>query len=145
MGVVNGEGEYAVQLRKHSLTEYGVRLQQHLGVGTAAKTESPRRQIGPQVGEIVDFAIEADDVAAIRACHRLSAGRRGIDDRESRMAQSDLAGRIDKHSVVVRPSALQRQDCRNQGGAFDRGPSADSCDTAHYTRRTNSCAGISTA
>ncbi len=48
-----------------------------------------RFQLTAQVGEIVDFPVENDDVTPIGADHRLMAGRREIDDGEADEAKTD--------------------------------------------------------
>src|SRR5581483_5664389 len=44
--------------------------QQHLGVGVAAEALAPRLEVVAQLPEVVDLAVEDDDVAAVGRVHR---------------------------------------------------------------------------
>ncbi len=89
------------------------RRDQHLAVGVAA----PRRcapctlEFRAQFAMVVDFAVEDDDVATARGCHRLSAVHRQVDDREPPVAERDAGLRIDPDPLPVRPA--MREACRH--------------------------------
>ena len=68
--------EHAAQARKHARAPGLIAVDDHLGVGAAAKHKTRRFELAPQLHEIVDLAVEAHPHAAIGAAHRLVAGRR---------------------------------------------------------------------
>ena len=74
------------------------------GVGMTAPVgrRTSRRQVAPQLQVIVDFAIEGNDIPAAVRKHRLVARLRGIDDRQSRVAERDACWIIIPAADVVR-------------------------------------------
>ncbi len=59
-----------------------------------------------QFDEVVDLAVEDDDVTSIAAQHRLVAGRRQIQDRKAAKPQGDVILR--EHAVIVRTAMCEQ-------------------------------------
>ena len=70
-------------------------------------TRRRARQRRPQFLVVVDLAVVDDDEAAVGRDHRLMAGRRQIDDRETAMRERDAGLGVDPNAVVVRPAMPQ--------------------------------------
>ena len=76
-------------------------LQHHLGVGMSAKPDSARFKLRAKLLEIVNLTIECDDEAAVIGDHRLMAGGRKIDNRQSPMRQSNAGFGIAPGTAII--------------------------------------------
>ena len=86
-------------------------FQQRFGIGRAAPgnaADFPLQRL-PQSAEIIDFAVERDDVAAILRQHRLMPRRRKINDGQAAMRQRDAARFVKPDSGVIRPAMAERR------------------------------------
>src|SRR5581483_11948157 len=77
-------------------------------VGVAAEALAFRLELVAQLPEVVDLAVEHDDVAAVGRMHRLVAGLREVDDGEPAEPQARLA--FAPRRVLVRTPVLQAGD-----------------------------------
>ena len=66
-------------------------MQDDLGVGVCPEPSAERLELAPELDVVVDLAIERDPEVALLQAHRLFAGRRGVDDRESGVGEAELA------------------------------------------------------
>jgi len=89
-GVVDGEGKHSLEVVDHVASPARITLQECLGIARAFPIYV-RPQLRAQSPVIIDFAVHHDHIARDRICHRLRAGRRKIDDRQSRVAQPAAA------------------------------------------------------
>ncbi len=65
-------------------------------------------QLLEQARRIVDFAIEADDIASGVAGHRLVTLRRKVNDREAAEAEGDTGGGVGERAVIAGSAMAQR-------------------------------------
>src|SRR5215831_19636312 len=79
-----------------------------LGVAAAAERIAEGTELPPNLREIVDFAIVAYPDRPVRACHRLMAGGRRVDDRQTRMGEPGLS--VGPNAFIVRPPMPHRRD-----------------------------------
>ena len=100
--VPDGERKHAVDLFEETLSSLEVEMQQNFGVGGRAKAMTTLRQPLGEAGVIVALAIVGDPHRPVLAAHRLMAGGRQVDDRQSAMAKSDIAAQ--HMAAVIRPS-----------------------------------------
>ena len=84
--VPNGDGEHADQTR-HRLrdAEFGDRFDDDFRIGVSAEVASAFLQVGANFLEVVDLAVEDDDVAAVMGEHRLMPFLRQVHDRQAPM------------------------------------------------------------
>ena len=66
-------------------------IQQDFAVGTRLEPISCGFKLGPQLAKVVDLAVVAQYIARIGRNHRLMAGRRKVNDRQSPVAEADIA------------------------------------------------------
>ena len=89
-------------------------LQHHFGIGVSPKFDAARFEFGAQLLEIVDLAVVSDDKAAIGGNHRLMAGRREIDNRQTPMGQCDARFSIAPDPLIIRTAigeAVRHRHC----------------------------------
>ena len=111
--VPQGECEHALDAPEGSLGAPMVDCgEQDLGVGVATEGIAAGLELGPKPQEIVDLAIERDDVAARSREHRLVAGRRRVDDGKTPMAQSQAGRGVNPRARAIRSAMLQRSGHR---------------------------------
>ena len=107
-GVVEGEGKHPVEFVEGCLAPLGEGVEQDLRVARGVERVPLRQQPGPQVGVVVDLAVEDDHIARGGIHHRLMTGRREVEDRQPPEAEGrDRAGRVvrERHlgeAIVVR-------------------------------------------
>jgi hypothetical protein len=102
----------------------------------APETVAERFELWPHFGGAVDLAVIGDDVATGGRDHRLRAGRRQINDRESRMPEAKPRVGIDEHAARVRSPMGEpcRHGDRNRLELLRPGPALKlekACDAAH--------------
>ena len=124
--VPDGEGEHPGEALDTRLAVDRVRVQDHLGVAPRSEPTPPGLELGAQLAEVVDLAVEDDPVPSGGVAHRLPAGYE-IDDRQPRHPETDIAGGMDPR--VVGPSVLEEPEHRGQELARGRADVAG--DTAH--------------
>jgi hypothetical protein len=90
--VPDGEGEHAAQALHHALAPVLPGAQQHLGVRGRREGVARSLELGAQLAEVVDLAVERERQARRRVAHRLVAAAR-IDDGEAAVPQQDAAAR----------------------------------------------------
>src|SRR5205823_5323331 len=78
--------EHAAQALDDALAPMLVGAQQHLGVGIALEAIAEAFELGTQLAEVVDLAVEGEREAGARIAHRLERAF-GIDDREAPVAE----------------------------------------------------------
>ncbi len=112
LGIVpDGEGEHAGEAVDARLAVDGVRVQDHLGVAPRSEPTPTGLQLGAQLAEVVDLAVEDDPVPPGGVAHRLPAGHE-IDDRQTGHPETDVAGGVDPR--IVGPSVLEEPEHRGQ-------------------------------
>ena len=67
-------------------------MDDHLGVAVRAEAVPARLELGADVGEVVDLAVEDDPDRAVLVGERLIAGRE-IDDAQAAMPEADPGAR----------------------------------------------------
>ena len=87
--VPDDQGEHAAQARQHRRPFLREQGQQHFGIRTGAEHNPLGRQLAAQFPEVVDFAVEDDDVAPAGRAHRLVGPLVEIENRQAAMAQPD--------------------------------------------------------
>ena len=103
------QGEHALRAAQRLLDAPLLdRGQQHLGVGVAAEAVPARPERGPQAAEVVDLAVQDQDVAARGGGHRLAAGGREVDDGEPPVAERHAGPGVGPGPGVVGPAVAQR-------------------------------------
>ncbi len=115
--IVDGEGEHAVEARQHRRPPLPPAAQDHLGIAMRGEDVAERFQLGADLGEIVDLAVEGDDVAAVLRRHRLRAAGH-VDDGEAAVAEADAGGR--PHPLPIRAAMGLRVRHRADALRIDR-------------------------
>ena len=106
-------------------------MQQHFRVGMSAKP-ARRLEFRAQPLEIVDLAVEHDDVLRVVARHRLVAGDRQVDDGQPARAEADALAR--PHAAVIGAAMDHARVGALHTFALPPGPRADdSADGAHVS------------
>jgi hypothetical protein len=85
----------------------------------AAEFAAQRFELGADLGEIINFAVEGNDEAAAGRDHRLRAGRRQVDDREAAMAERQSRLSIAPDIAGIRP-AMKHDIGHALGGMAER-------------------------
>ena len=85
------ESEHAAQVVDHGLALLGIEMQQDLGIRAGAEDAAPSLEAVAQLPEVVDLAVEGDDVLAVGAEHRLRGCGGEIDDGEATVPEADAA------------------------------------------------------
>ena len=130
--IENGKGEHAVQGVDHLRAAFLVQVQQHFRVGARAELVT-LAQIGVQFAKIVDLAIEDHPTRAVLVAHRLMAGRRQIDDRQSPKCQPRRPKNLD--TLVVWAAVADRIGHAAQHVAIGLAPGIAMHDAADSTHR----------
>src|SRR5262249_23320563 len=121
-------------------------LEHDLGIGTAAKPNATRLTLAAQFVEIIDCAVVRDDQLSIRRDHRLMAGCREVDDRESAVGEGNAGLGIAPEAMIVGTAigdAVGHHD-RVAFKPFARGgcKSQNAGNAAHYLVRRLNWAGM---
>ena len=105
VAVPEREREHAAEAR-HALLAPGLPgVDDHLGVAAGAEDVAQRLQLGHQLLEVVDLAVEDDADAAVLVEQRLLAGG-DVDDRQPAMAEADA--RLDVDAALVGAAVVLR-------------------------------------
>ena len=115
LGLVQREGEHAVQLVEQCHPLLFEQMEDDLGVARAAEDMALGDQSLAQGGVIVDLAVHGQDQRAVLVHHRLRAGGAEVDDRQARMAEEHAGGGIPPLPGPVRAAMMQRAE-RAPGG-----------------------------
>ena len=114
------EGEHAVQARQQALwtlVDHG--LEQHFRIAAGPKGNAATFQFGPELAEIVDLAVEHQDVAATLVPHRLMTALIEVDQREPGMGQPKAV--TNEAPLGVGPSVQERVHRSLELGLTDAG------------------------
>ena len=85
--IPDGEGEHAAEAREHGCAVAGVEGEEDFGVRGGAEGDALRFELGAELAEVVDLAIEDDSEIAIAPMHGLGGARVEIEDGEPAMAE----------------------------------------------------------
>src|SRR5207244_2656543 len=85
------EGELAAQVLHALRAPLLVGAQQHLGIGVALEAVTVALELGAQLAEVVDLAVESQREAGLGIAHRLARAVR-IDDREAPVSEHAAVG-----------------------------------------------------
>ena len=135
LNVEDREAPHAVEALEAGLAPLGIACEQHLGVGLGMKSMTAALQLASKVAVVVDLAVIDDPQSAVGGAHRLVAGGRRIENRQTPVPEpqaarqhhrpSDMSGRrlervvaavapdlpvtrvIDEIPLVVRPSMTE--------------------------------------
>ena len=107
------EGEHAAEAIDRAVAPLLVRVHDHLGVRVRAEPVAVRLELGADLGEVVDLAVEDDPDRAVLVRQRLIAGRK-VDDAETTVAEADALADVEPVGV----GAAVRDDARHRGEAF---------------------------
>ena len=136
------EREHAPQPVDHRGAVAIVQVQQHLGIGSRPEAPPRRLQLSAEAAIVVDLAVERDHEPIAVKGHRLRAGRRGIDDGQPAMGQSDAPRRIQPVAPAVRTARRHVVPGPDQGARVHRGrvasPREVSGDSTHGVDRRQS-------
>jgi len=130
-GVVDREGEHAVEKFRTAAPVLLIGVDDDLGIALGAKAVAARFQIAAQRLEVIDFAVLDRQDGAVLVEDRLVAAVH-VDDRQAPHAQPDAAPDVD--SLVVRPPVRQARAHGFQlslGRWTPVGEGRDTRDTAH--------------
>ncbi len=116
--VMNRECEDAVETVQHVQAVALVQMQQDLAVGPRHEPVAPIDELGSQLAEVVDLAVERQRQSAqhparrVRSCrHRLRSGTRQIENRQAPMAESGrrpISAREQDHAFAVGTAVRNR-------------------------------------
>jgi hypothetical protein len=122
-----------------------VGAQQHLGVGIALEAVAHAFQLGAQLAEVVDLAVEREREALALVAHRLE-GAVGIDDRQAPVPRITCCA-VDGASKATMPAPSGPRCAMASSMPLDaiprdaeRGPDDDACDAAHGYSLSARCA-----
>ena len=101
MAVPERKREHAAQFVQHRLAPLLVAVQQDLGIRAGGEGVPGGLQLFAQGLEVVNFAVEHDDEAAVLVIHRLAAALQ-VDDGQAALPQRDRA--FQKLALAVRPA-----------------------------------------
>ena len=77
-----------------------------------------RRKASAQLGEVVDFAVENDDIAAVRTLHRLMPQVRKVDDGQP--VEAERGPVVAPYAAVIGAAMALPFDGRGQVGTESR-------------------------
>jgi len=134
--VPQGEGEHAAQHGQAALAVLAVQRQQHLGVARGAEDLALLFKNRAKRAEVVDLAVEDDDVAGVRVVHGLASARVQVQDGQARVPQGHVPAGIKPAAGLVRAAVAQKrqQGRKPVGGRAWSGARAQahvSADAAH--------------
>ena len=132
------ERELAAQVLHHVLVPVLIGAQQHLGVGVALEAIAALVEIGAQLAEVVDLAVERERDARGLVAHRLARAVR-VDDGEAPVAEhhamAAAGDAIAHHALAVGPAVRDRVEHRGHRRVLRRVARRryPACDAAHGT------------
>ena len=102
-GIVDPGGKHAAELLEAVQAPFFVGMQQHFGVRVIGLplVFSDRRQFQPELGVVVDLAVERDSHGSRGVQHRLRGGVRQIDDRQASVAERAATVRREPQADTV--------------------------------------------
>lgn len=100
--VPDAKGEHAAEASDHGGALGGVKVEEDLGIGVSAEIQTLGFALGAEFAEVVDFAIEADDVAFVVADHGLVASGREVKDRQACVGESSAGCRMGPKAEIIR-------------------------------------------
>jgi hypothetical protein len=101
---VDRDREHAVQVVEQRGTALLPQVDDHLSVGGGREAVSALLQVAPQLGEVVDLAVEDDAYAPVLVPERLAPAG-GVDDGQAPHAERHAVPHVDP--LVVRPAVDQ--------------------------------------
>ena len=106
------EGEHAVESLDEGLAFGSKPLQEHLAVARGTERAAARLEPRAEFAEIVDLAVEDQNVAAAVRVHGLGGGIGQVQDGKPDVAQSDLAlGVFERAAPIGPPVRLRGVHC----------------------------------
>ena len=99
--VPDGDGEHAAQLLEHVRAPRLVAVDDGLRVAVRDERVAHRLELGAQLLEVVDLAVERDGHGAVGVLHGL-AGAFEVDDRQAAKAHRDVV--VHEEALVVGPA-----------------------------------------
>jgi hypothetical protein len=119
--VPHREGELAAQVVHHFEAPVLVGAQQHLGVGIEREAVTALRELGAQLAEVVDLAVERERDARGLVAHGLARAVR-VDDGEAAVAEHDAVLRALERAraSAVGPAMRQGLEHRGHGAVVGR-------------------------
>ena len=99
--VPDGDGEHAAQLLEHAGSPRLVAVHDGLGVAVRDELVAQRLQLGAQLLEVVDLAVECDGDGAARVLHGLARALE-VDDAQAAKAHGDAV--VHEKALVVGPA-----------------------------------------
>src|SRR5579862_6117269 len=99
--VIDCEGKHASQLLHAIWTHLFVEMNDYFGVSVGAELVTVRDELGPELGEVIDFAVEDDPGAAVFIEHRLVATGK-INDAQT--AHAEPGAVLDEDALIVGPA-----------------------------------------
>ena len=128
LGVPAGEGEHTAEPAHRSWPVQAKGAEHDGRVAGGVQLLPLGHQAPPKVAEVVDLAVEDDDVPGHRVHHGLGAGRREVEDRETAVGEQRApAARVrrgDPRPACVRAAVDHRVAHSLQRGAVERRPVA---------------------
>ena len=110
--IPDDEGEHAAQARQHRRPLLREQGQQHFGIRTGAERSPLRRQLVAQFPEVVDFAVEDNDVTPADRVHRLIGPRVEIENGQAAVAEPDTV--LLPRAFGIGATAVHGIQCRQQ-------------------------------
>ena len=111
--VPDRERKHPVQPGDRVSAPAGIGVQNHLGIAVRVKPVAARDQVFTQFRVVIYGAVENDGVTFFGLGHRLVAGRRQVDNRETTMSEHNRT--VEKLATIVGPASrhLRRHAFRN--------------------------------
>ena len=132
--VPQAEGEDAAQAQHDVVAPLFVAVHDHFGIGVRCERMTGFHELGAQLGEVVDLAVECQQNAAVLIGQGLTACLAEIDDRQAAVRQVDLAPRRGPFAETVRAAMAQSQ--RGLLQALVVAPTRHAEDPAHQRNPT---------
>ncbi len=132
--VPDREGEHAVESREHALPLDLVEAEDDLGVGLGPEGVPASFEIGAQLEEVVDLAVEGDGELPVLGEHGLAPASRGVEDGQALMGEPERTFLIE--ALVVRPPVGQAGAHRPQLTRSRRPPRTEIVDPRDATHST---------
>jgi len=131
LAVIQREGPHAIEPRRQIPSPLAVAMEQDFSIRMIALEPVPQfLEFPPQLGKVVDFAVEDDAEAAVPRPHRLAATSH-VDDREAPVAEVDPPARVRPQTLRVRPS--MDEGVGHAPEVLDRTPPDESGNAAHQS------------
>ena len=128
------KGKHAAEAVDRAIAPLFVGVDDDFGIGLRAEHVARSLELGADVGEVVDLAVEDDPDRPVLVGERLIA-RRQIDDAQTAMSEADAG--TDEEAVGVGPAMRDDVGHRRESAAIDRLSRVEvdfSSDAAHIRR-----------